>query len=218
MVKERIIETDEGIQDALTVRDFDQFQRKMRDRGWIETDSILESGIDRGQVLEIGSGPGYLGLEWLKKTEKSKLTALEISREMILQSTFNRGEYGLEARLEYVEGNALHMPFEENSFDGAFSNGSLHEWEDPILVFNEIYRVLKPGAHFFVGDMRRDSHPFINWIMKASTKGRAMKKGFSTSLDASYTKEEIEVILDQSAFTDFRVDPNFFGMSISGKK
>ena len=218
MVKERVIETNEGIQDVLTVRDFDQFQRKMRDRGWIETDSILDSGINRGHVLEIGSGPGYLGLEWLRKTEEANLTALEISREMIQQSIRNRGEYGLDARLEYVEGNALRMPFEENFFDGAFSTGSLHEWEDPILVFNEIHRVLKPGARFFVGDMRRDSHPVINWIMKASTKGRAMKQGFSTSLDASYTKEEIEIILNQSSFKEFRVEPNLFGMNISGKK
>jgi hypothetical protein len=39
----------------------------MRDKGWMETDLILKLGIQHGLALEVGPGPGYLGLEWLKK-------------------------------------------------------------------------------------------------------------------------------------------------------
>jgi len=70
MTKPRVKETDEGIQGAFTVEIYDRFQRGMRDRGWIETHALIKSGIQQGHALEVGPGPGYLGLEWLKNTQK----------------------------------------------------------------------------------------------------------------------------------------------------
>jgi hypothetical protein len=80
VTKARIVETVEGIQDEFAVDVYDRMMRRLRDKGWMETDRILKSGITRGSALEIGPGPGYLGLEWLKKTEGTSLTAVEISK------------------------------------------------------------------------------------------------------------------------------------------
>ena len=79
MVKPRIVETDQGIQGKFDVRIYDSMMRRMRDKGWIETSLILKVGIRHGLALEVGPGPGYLGLEWLKKTVGTNLRALEIS-------------------------------------------------------------------------------------------------------------------------------------------
>lgn len=118
---------------------FDEFQRSMRDRGWIETNQIIKSGINKGHALELGSGPGYLGLEWLKQTTDTNLTALEISSNMINVAKKNADEYGFKHdRANYVHGNGMAMPFEDNHFDSVFSNGSLHEWENPKAVLLEI--------------------------------------------------------------------------------
>jgi ubiquinone/menaquinone biosynthesis C-methylase UbiE len=144
MVKPRVIETNQGIQGEFDVKIYDSMMRRMRDKGWIETNLILKAGIMQGSVLEVGPGPGYLGLEWLKKTEGTNLRALEISSEMITIAEKNALEYGFESRVEYIEGNAQEMPFENNMFDGVFSNGSLHEWAEPEKVFNEINRFFSP--------------------------------------------------------------------------
>ena len=66
MTRSRVPETDQGIQGRITVEIYDQMQRRLRDKGWIETRDITKSGITRGLALEIGPGPGYLGLEWLR--------------------------------------------------------------------------------------------------------------------------------------------------------
>ena len=59
MVKQRIPETDEGIQDELEVKNYNQYQRNFRDKGLMVTNSIIKSGITHGIALEIGPGPGY---------------------------------------------------------------------------------------------------------------------------------------------------------------
>ncbi len=214
MVKARVKETDEGIQDEMDVRMFDEAKRMMRDRGWLETNEVLKAGIDKGVVLEVGSGPDYLGLEWLKKTERTRLIGLEISSNMIKIAGKNAGEYGLESRVNYIIGDAHKLPFGDNEFDGVFSCESLHEWEEPGLVFNEIYRVLKPGGKFFVSDLRRDMNPLIKYIMKILAKSRDMKEGLFSSINAAYTKEEIEDILTKTDVKNYKIYKNIMGLCI----
>lgn len=218
MLKQRIVETNEGIQGELTVESFDRFARIMRDKGWNNVDSFLKAGIIKGNVLEIGPGPGYIGLEWLKQSTDSMLTGCEISRDMIKMAEKNAKEYGFEDRTKYFEGNGMQMPFQNESFDAAFSNGSMHEWEDPVKVFNEIYRVLKPKGLYCITDMRRDVNPLLKWSIYYSTKPKEIRPGFLTSQNASYTVHEIKNLLDKSLLKNASVTKEFFGLCISGKK
>ena len=73
MTRPRVTETDQGIQGEFTVNLYNQMQRRLRDKGWIETKDIIKSGITKGLALEIGPGPGYLGLEWLKNTQGTSI-------------------------------------------------------------------------------------------------------------------------------------------------
>ena len=218
MVKPRVIETNEGIQGELTVEIFDRFARGMRDKGWNNIDSFIKAGITKGNVLEIGPGPGYVGLEWLKHCPESTLTGCEISREMIKMAQKNAMEYGFESKTNYIEGNCMQMPFPGNSFDAVFSNGSLHEWENPVKVFNEIHRVLKPDGLFCITDMRRDVNPLIKWMIYHSTKPKEIRPGFLTSLNAAYTVSEMRELLSRSELKSAEVGGKFFGLCISGRK
>jgi len=218
MSKPRIVETDEGIQGEFDVRTYDTMMRNLRDRGWMETDHILASGITCGLALEIGPGPGYLGLEWLKKTEGTMLLAVEISPEMIKIAERNAKEYGLEGRVKYVKGDAHQIPFDDNIFDAVFTNGSLHEWSQPMMVFDEVYRVLKPGARYFISDMRRDMNPFVRQFLKLVVKPKEIRPGFVSSINASYTIDEIRSILAQSKLKESVVAKTFMGFEITGVK
>ncbi len=218
MVKPRAIETDEGIQGEFHVQAYDQMMRRMRDKDWLETKEILNAGIVQGLALEIGPGPGYLGLEWLKTTQETSLKGLEISPEMISIAERNAQEYGLCHRVHYVKGNALEMPFDEDTFDAVFTNGSLHEWSAPLKVFNEVHRVLKPAGKYCISDLRRDMNPLVKWFMKAVTKPKEIRPGLVSSINAAYTVQEIRTVLGTSRLQGHTVRQNIMGLVITGQK
>jgi ubiquinone/menaquinone biosynthesis C-methylase UbiE len=218
LVRPRIIETNEGIQDSFTVEVYDEMMRNLRDKGWIETNLILKTGITSGFALEIGPGPGYLGLEWLKQTEGTNLLALEISPNMIKKAEENSMEYGLQNRVKYVEGDARKMPFDDDTFDYVFTNGSLHEWSEPDRIFNEIYRCLKHDGKYLISDMRRDMTLFMKWFLKLMTKPKEIRPGLISSINASYTVQEIQSILSKTELKSSKVKKTWLGFLITGEK
>ena len=216
MVRPRVLETDSGITGAFDTQLYDRMMRRLRDKGWLETKLILREGITYGDVLEIGPGPGYLGLEWLKSTENTTLKGLDISEDMVRLAEKNAGQYKLEARATYYAGDSRSMPFEDGSFDAVFSNGSLHEWSAPEAVMNEAARVLKPEGLYCISDLRRDMNPVIRWFMWYTVRPRKIRPGLISSINAAYTKEELEELLPRTNLLNWKVKKNPFGLLISG--
>jgi ubiquinone/menaquinone biosynthesis C-methylase UbiE len=218
MPKPRVSETDSGITGEFNTQMYDIMMRNMRDKGWIETNLILKEGISSGLALEIGPGPGYLGLEWLKKTNGTHLKGLEISEDMITLARKNAAEYGLSGRVEFYQGDAQKMPFEDNHFDAVFTNGSLHEWAHPENIFNEIARVIKPGGRFIISDLRRDIIVPIKWFLWLTVKPSGMRPGLLTSINATYVLPEIEAMLAKTNLQGWNAKKNILGIVITGQK
>ncbi|HBE77597.1 MAG TPA: class I SAM-dependent methyltransferase [Firmicutes bacterium] len=218
MVRPRIKETDNGIQGSFDIRVFDKMRRKMRDSNHLDTDHLIKSGIDHGLALEIGPGPGYLGLEWLHKTNDTTLKAVEISQGMIHLAEHNADEYNLRDRVTYIPGDAKDLPFKDGGFDAVFSSGSLHEWAEPLRIFNEIYRVLKSGGKYYISDLRRDLNPIIKFLIVKSTESREIIPRFITSLQAAYTKKELEIIIAESMLKEAIIKNNPVDLEITGLK
>jgi len=218
VIKARVIETDQGIQGEFTVNLFDQMQRRLRDKGWMETDDIIQSGITKGSSLEIGPGPGYVGLEWLKNTEGTTLKGLDISTDMITIAERNAEEYGLSERVEYVHSSGAKIKFDDDEFDAVFTNGSLHEWSEPENTMDEIWRVLKKGGRVFISDLRRDIHFLIKWWLWMNTKPKEIRPGLITSINAAYTPGEFTELIKGTKLENCVVSANPLGLKIIGKK
>ncbi|WP_433303893.1 class I SAM-dependent methyltransferase [Actinoplanes sp. CA-030573] len=219
-VAARVPETDEGLQgDELAVK-YDQMQRHIRDNGWLQDkiDDILAAGITAGQVLELGCGPGYLGLEWIRQADTSaRLVGLDISPAMLRRAGINAAGYGVAGRCAFECGTVLALPFPDDHFDHVISASSLHEWEDPARALSEMHRVLRPGGRYCVSDLRRDVDRTTFQFMKANIAAD-MRPGFRTSIQSSYLTSEIVALLQGTALETAVVTEVQMGIVITGRK
>lgn len=156
---------------------------------------------DYSDVLEIGPGPGWIGIWMAQENPTLNIIGLELSEDMIRVANKNKMEENVQDRVQYIKGNAENMDlFANNSFDVVFSNASLHHWVNPEKVFNEISRVLKPNGVFCITDGKRN----LNFIAKLKfhilkfTIPKSVRIGWKNSIMAGYTKEEIGEILDNT--------------------
>ncbi len=107
-----------------------------------------------GDVLEIGSGTGYFGLNLHQQGLFGRLTASDISQGMLDQLAATAVELGLE--IEAVRADAESLPFEDDSFDLVLGHAVLHHIPDMDQAASELLRVLRPGGQIaFCGEPSR---------------------------------------------------------------
>lgn len=101
-------------------------------------------------VLDLGSGGGLdavLAAEKVRPT--GKVIGLEMSGEMLKKARRNVQELGL-TQVEFREGYAEAMPFEDASMDAVLVNGIFNLAPDKMAIFREVLRVLKPGGRVII--------------------------------------------------------------------
>lgn len=217
MIRPRVPETDRGIQGPGVVELYDRMQRRLRDNGWIETRDLLRHGVTSGLALEIGPGPGYLGLEWLQHTRDTTLTGADISADMIALARRNARACGLADRVEYVLCSGARLPFDDGAFDAVFTAGSLHEWTEPKATLDEIGRVLKPGGAVFIADFRRDMSILLKCALWLVARPAAIRPGLLTSIHAAYAPDEAKTLLAGTRLSWCDVVATPAGLKIIGR-
>ncbi len=176
----------------------------------------LKKYIVDGRIVDVGCGPGYLLQLIAKDYPTIKLIGLDLSKEMIERAKANFKLLGLHGRVEFGEGSVDHMPFGDETQDFVVSTFSLHHWTNPVVSFNEIYRVLKPGGQLLLLDLRRDSRQLFLWLLGFAQNVFFRMIGLSAlrrinepigSLLASYTVSEIKGVISKTAFSTWKIDP-----------
>ena len=107
--------------------------------------------LEGKQVLEVGSGRGG-GASWIAKTHKpAKLTGVDFSAEAVGHC---QSWYADQSNLEFIEGNAQDLPFDDATFDVVYNVESSHCYGDMGAFVEQAFRVLKPGGRFCWTDLR----------------------------------------------------------------
>ena len=105
-------------------------------------------GIDSPRVLDLGCGTGALAEIVLDEIPGCALVGVDLSANMA-----ERAAERLGGRAEVVVGDAERLPFHDGSFDAAYCNDSFHHYPDPALAAFQVWRALRPGGTFVVGDV-----------------------------------------------------------------
>jgi len=178
--------------------------------------------MGNGIILDLGSGTGYLAIEIAKRTSSLQVYGIDLSRQMV--KIARRHAKGVE-NAQFVFGNAANLPFKDDSIDLVISTGASHHWKTPGRVFDECYRVLKPGKEAWIYDGcpevfndqadRRNVKKEYGFLVYRLGPRVAELHGFTRE---EY-QTEIKGILDRTTFKDsYRMALTDIWMKITLKK
>lgn len=94
-------------------------------------------------VLDVGSGRGG-GASYIQRyLHPATTTGLDLAESV---TAFCRRTYAGVGGLNFVSGDAMNMPFDDNSFDVVINVESAHCYDDVQRFLREAKRVLRPGG------------------------------------------------------------------------
>jgi len=113
-----------------------------RDEAWRRTVIDLCALPPGGALLDVATGTGDIGYEALRRDPGARVAGLDLTRQMMLYGRAK--EPGLS--FPFLEGDALGLPFADNTFDAATSGFMMRNVVDVRTAFAEQTRVVRPGG------------------------------------------------------------------------
>ena len=99
---------------------------------------------DGMKVLDVGAGTGYFTRRLASGPEKVTVTGLDRDDVFVDYARQKASDLGLS--VDFVLGDALALPFEDNTFDLVASHTFFTSIPDPVKAMEEMRRVLRPGG------------------------------------------------------------------------
>ncbi|MBV9210496.1 MAG: methyltransferase domain-containing protein [Acidobacteria bacterium] len=173
-------------------------------------------------ILDVGAGSGELlrvAANWSREDERrALLVGLELnarSARAILEESAEFPEIGS------LRGDALRLPFNDDSFDYVICSLFTHHFKDAgvVGVLRELSRVAR--RRLFVIDLHR--HPlaylFYTTFGKLFLHNRLILEDGALSILRSFRPDELQQLGRQAQLKDVRVERRFpFRLVLSGKK
>ncbi|MFC7370509.1 demethylmenaquinone methyltransferase [Fictibacillus iocasae] len=144
------------------MNDVISFRQHVRWRGQTMAIVDVKSG-DRCLDLCCGTADWTIALSEASGPE-GRVTGLDFSKNMLSAGQKKVEAKGLQDRIELLHGNAMELPFEDNTFDVATIGFGLRNVPDYLQVLREMERVVKPGGKVVCLETSQPSVPVFRHL------------------------------------------------------
>lgn len=118
-------------------------------------------------ALDICCGSGDLALMLAKKVGTGgKVIGLDFACKQLEIAAIRQQKQYANFPLEWIEGDALNLPFNDNYFDCATMGYGLRNVTDIPLCLKEIHRVLKPNGYISILDFHHPDSEYVDAFQK----------------------------------------------------
>lgn len=155
------------------------------------------------KLLDVAGGTGDISFRFLKRAGQGHATVLDLTEPMLVEGRKRAEANAMDDSLDWVVGDAMHLPFEDNSFDVYTISFGIRNVTRPQEALNEAFRVLRPGGRLMVLEFSQIPNDLMQRVYDLYSFNIIPRMGQAIARDREsyqYLVESIRKFPDQDTF------------------
>jgi len=164
------------------------------------------------KLLDVAGGTGDISFRFLKRAGSGHATVLDLTEPMLVEGRKRAEAEQRSDSLDWVVGDAMALPFEDNTFDVYTISFGIRNVTRPQEALNEAYRVLRPGGRLMVLEFSQLPNPMMQTAYDLYSFNVIPSMGQLVAGDRDsyqYLVESIRKFPDQGTFLGMVKDAGF---------
>ncbi|KUG23469.1 2-heptaprenyl-1,4-naphthoquinone methyltransferase [hydrocarbon metagenome] len=177
------------------------------------------------RFLDIACGTGDLSIDTCVQHRDISVTGVDFVYPMVKEAKEKSKKYNLSSRTNFIQGNALSLPFGENSFDVTAMAFGIRNIPQKADALKEMLRVTVPGGQIMILEMTFIQNRFfklfyyiyLNFLLplmaKIFSKNAAAYYYLADSIMNFPSPEEFAAFMRETGISDVKIYPLTFGIT-----
>ncbi|WP_298916362.1 bifunctional demethylmenaquinone methyltransferase/2-methoxy-6-polyprenyl-1,4-benzoquinol methylase UbiE [uncultured Roseobacter sp.] len=164
------------------------------------------------RLLDVAGGTGDISFRFLKRAGSGHATVLDLTEQMLVAGRQRAEAEQMQDSLDWVVGDAMALPFDDNSFDVYTISFGIRNVTRPQDALKEAFRVLRPGGRLMVLEFSQLPNPMMQKAYDLYSFNVIPRMGQMIANDRDsyqYLVESIRNFPDQETFLQMVRDAGF---------
>jgi len=164
------------------------------------------------RLLDVAGGTGDIAFRFLKRAPEASAIVCDMTESMLVEGSKRAEAERLADRLDWVVGDAMALPFDDNSFDVYTISFGIRNVTRIPDALSEAFRVLRPGGRLMVLEFSQLPNAAMQWAYDRYSFNVIPVMGQIVANDRDsyqYLVESIRRFPDQERFAQMIRDAGF---------